>query len=41
VVNTLGSTFHEIIQAAEIHERDLAGQAVAIDGTARLHRFLK
>jgi len=37
----MGSAFHEIIQAIEIHERELAGQAVAIDGTAWLHQFLK
>src|SRR5271157_915922 len=37
----MGSTFHEIIQAIEIHERELAEQAVAIDGTAWLHQFLK
>src|SRR5271157_6258655 len=37
----MGSTFHEIIQAIEIHERKLAEQAVAIDGTAWLHQFLK
>jgi len=40
-VNILGSTFHEIIQAVEIHEGELAGQAVAIDGTSWLHQFLK
>jgi len=37
----MGSRFHEILHPAAIRDRDLAGQAVAIDGTAWLHQFLK
>jgi hypothetical protein len=37
----MGSTFQEIIQAVDIHMRELEGKAVAIDDTAWLHLFLK
>jgi 5'-3' exonuclease len=37
----MGSKLHELLQPTEIHDRDLAGQAVAVDGTAWLHQFLK
>nr|MDO8083754.1 hypothetical protein [Candidatus Sigynarchaeum springense] len=37
----MGSKFHELLQPYEIRDRDLSGQAVAVDGTAWLHQFLK
>nr|MDO8118143.1 hypothetical protein [Candidatus Sigynarchaeota archaeon] len=37
----MGSKFHELLQPSEIRDRDLSGQAVAVDGTAWLHQFLK
>jgi flap endonuclease-1 len=37
----MGSKFHELLQPAETRDRDLADQAVAVDGTAWLHQFLK
>jgi hypothetical protein len=37
----MGSKFHELLQPTETRDRDLAGQAVAVDGTAWLHHFLK
>ena len=37
----MGSKFHELLQPTGIRDTSLAGQAVAIDGTAWLHQFLK
>ncbi|MEX2681539.1 MAG: hypothetical protein Q6373_008060 [Candidatus Sigynarchaeota archaeon] len=37
----MGSKFHELLQPIEIRDTSLAGQAVAVDGTAWLHQFLK
>ncbi len=37
----MGSKFHELLQPIEIHDWDLSGMAVAVDGTAWLHQFLK
>ncbi|NMC05884.1 MAG: hypothetical protein GYA24_11765 [Candidatus Lokiarchaeota archaeon] len=37
----MGSKFHELLQPTGIRDRDLAGMAVAVDGTAWLHQFLK
>ncbi len=36
----MGSTFHELLHPTGIRDRDLGGQAVAVDGTAWLHQFL-
>jgi 5'-3' exonuclease len=37
----MGSKFHEFLQPTATRDRDLAGQAVAVDGSAWLHQFLK
>jgi len=37
----MGSNFHELLQPSEIRDRDLAGQAVAVDGTTWLHQYAR
>nr|MDO8112094.1 hypothetical protein [Candidatus Sigynarchaeota archaeon] len=37
----MGSKFLELVQAADVSDKDFAGEVCAIDGTAWLHQFLK